>query len=66
MRFSELWASAPTLPTTIENAASAASMTSHPSTIPISATRKKRIKIAKTAALVATAMKAVIGVGAPW
>ncbi len=46
--------------------ASAASAGAHSTWELISASSKKRRKIAKAAALVATAMKLVIGVGAPW
>ena len=45
--------------------ASAASIGAHLFWSEISATSKKRRKIASAAALVAVAMKAVIGVGAP-
>ena len=57
---------APTLPTMIEIAAIAASAGCHWSAEGPRATMKKRAKTAKTAAFVATAMKAVTGVGAPW
>ena len=57
--------SAPTLPTTIEIAASAASAGCHWSTDGPRATMKKRAKTANAAAFVATAMNEVIGVGAP-
>ncbi len=50
----------------IEIAASAASAGCQSSTCGSRATMKKRAKTAKAAALVATAMNAVTGVGAPW
>ena len=53
-------------PTTIETAASTASAGCQLSTAGPSATSKKRTKTQKAATLVATAMKAVTGVGAPW
>jgi hypothetical protein len=53
------------LPTTIEIAASTASAGCHSLACGARATSKKRMKTAKAAALVATAMKLVIGEGAP-
>ena len=46
--------------------ASAASAGAHSTCELIRVSSKKRRKMAKAAALVATAMKLVIGVGAPW
>src|SRR5215210_2054930 len=66
MRLSELWAIAPTLPITIVAMASAASAGAHVATAPGSASSRKRRITPKAAALVATAMKVVTGVGAPW
>ena len=56
---------APTLPTTIVMTASVASAGAHVSAASITATSKKRRMMPNAAALVATAMNAVIGVGAP-
>ena len=56
---------APTLPTTIVTTASTASAGAHTSDAPTTATSKKRMITPNAAALVATAMNAVIGVGAP-
>ena len=53
------------MPTTIEIAASTASAVSQSPASGTRATSKKRTKTAKAAAFVATAMNAVIGVGAP-
>ena len=63
---SERWAIAPTLPITIVAAASAASAGR-----PVELRQPERVveqaqEIANAAALVATAMNVVIGVGAPW
>ena len=66
MRLSERWAIAPTLPITIVVAASTASAGAHSSCDSASAWPNSRSMIAKAAALVATAMNVVIGVGAPW
>jgi hypothetical protein len=63
---SESWPRAPAFPTTIETAASAASAGCQLSTAGPSATSKNRTTTQKTAAFVATAMKVVTGVGAPW
>ncbi len=65
MRFSEDCPSAPTLPTRIVIVASAASAGPQLPCAEISATSKKRRKTPSAATLVATAMKAVTGVGAP-
>ncbi len=54
------------LPTAIEMTARAASAGFQSSAIGPRATSKSRARAMKAAALVATAMKAVIGVGAPW
>jgi hypothetical protein len=62
----ELEAMAPTLPTTIVSAASAATAGAQSSIVGSIARSRKRRMIAKAAALVATAMNAVTGVGAPW
>ena len=56
---------APMLPTAIEIVASTASAMSQSPCWGARATSKKRMKTAKAAALVATAMNEVIGVGAP-
>ena len=66
MRFSERCAMAPTFPITIVMAASTASAGAQSSCDSPSAWSNSRRKIANAAALVATAMKVVIGVGAPW
>ena len=58
--------SAPTLPITIVIAASAASAGAQLACALPSGSKKKRRKIPNAAALVATAMNAVTGVGAPW
>jgi hypothetical protein len=65
-RLSERWAIAPTLPMTIVAVARAASAGPQSAWDESSAWSKKRRKTAKAAAFVATAMKVVIGVGAPW
>ena len=65
MRFSEDWPIAPTLPTTIVITASVANAGAQVVDASISATSKSRRITPKAAALVATAMKPVIGVGAP-
>jgi hypothetical protein len=62
---SEACPSAPTLPTTIVIAASAASIGAQSSCAPISALSNSRSSTPSAAAFVATAMKAVTGVGAP-
>jgi hypothetical protein len=54
------------LPTTIVIVASAASIGAQVPRAPKAATSKKRRNTPSAAALVAVAMKAVIGVGAPW
>ena len=56
---------APTFPTTIVITASVASAGAQISDSPTTATSKKRMMIPNAAAFVATAMNAVIGVGAP-
>jgi hypothetical protein len=53
------------LPTTIVTAASVASAGAHVSAASITATSKNRMMMPSAAALVATAMNAVTGVGAP-
>jgi hypothetical protein len=63
---SERCAIAPTLPITIVAIASAASAGAQASIASGTALRKKRRMIPNAAALVATAMNVVIGVGAPW
>ena len=65
MRFTERCGIAPTLPITIVTAASTASAGPQSSCESPKAWSKRRMKTAKAAALVATAMKVVIGVGAP-
>ena len=65
MRLSERCPSAPTLPTTIETAARAASAGCQSPAAGPSASSKKRTATQNTAAFVATAMNAVTGVGAP-
>ena len=65
MRLSEDWPSAPTLPTIIVIAATAASSGAHLSCTPNAAMSKKRMNTPSAAAFVAVAMNAVIGVGAP-
>ncbi len=65
-RLSERWAIAPTLPITIVTVASTASAGPQSGWALSSASSNSRSRIANAAALVATAMKAVIGVGAPW
>ena len=62
---SEVCPSAPTLPTMIVIAAIVASAGAQVSWTPIAATSKKRSSTPSAAALVAVAMNAVIGVGAP-
>ena len=61
----DVYEGAPTLPTMIVIVASVASAGPQSSWVPISATSKTRSRTPKAAALVATAMNAVIGVGAP-
>jgi hypothetical protein len=61
----EDWPSAPTLPTMIVIAASAARIGAHLFWALIAATSKKRMNTPSAAAFVAVAMNAVIGVGAP-
>ena len=56
---------APTLPITIVMTASAASAGAHSRAAPISAVSNSRSRTPNAAAFVATAMNAVIGVGAP-
>ena len=58
--------SAPALPTRIEMAATTETIGAQLVAASISAVSKKRRKIPSAAAFVATAMNAVIGVGAPW
>ena len=65
MRFSDDWPIAPTLPTTIVTTASTAKAGAQVVVALISATSKSRRITPKAAALVATAMKPVTGVGAP-
>ena len=65
MRLSEDWPSAPVLPTMIVIAAIVASSGAHVFCAPIAAKSKKRRNAPIAAALVAVAMNAVIGVGAP-
>ena len=65
IRLSERCPIAPTLPTTIVIVASTASAGPQSSCERPSASSNRRRKIANAAALVATAMNAVIGVGAP-
>ena len=65
MRLSEDWPSAPTLPTMIVIVASAASAGPQVDCASMRAVSKKRKKTPKAATLVATAMNAVTGVGAP-
>ena len=65
MRFSDDCPIAPTLPTTIVITASIAKAGAHVVVAPISATSKSRRITPNAAALVATAMKPVTGVGAP-
>ena len=65
MRFSERCAIAPTLPITMVTAASTASAGPQSSWDSPKAWSNRRIRTANAAALVATAMKVVIGVGAP-
>ena len=65
MRFSDDCPIAPTLPTTIVIAASAASAGAQSRRRAISATSKSRSSTPNAAAFVATAMNAVTGVGAP-
>ena len=62
---SEDWPSAPTLPTKIVIVASVASAGPQSNWSPTSATSKIRSSTPNAAAFVATAMNAVIGVGAP-
>src|SRR3954466_6391005 len=66
MRLSERWAMAPTVPPTILTAAGAAIAGAQFVCESIRPLSKRRRMIAKAAALVATAMKVVTGVGAPW
>ena len=63
---SDVCTSAPTLPTTMVTAASAAMAGPQSSWAWMKATSNMRRKTANAAALVAVAMNAVIGVGAPW
>ena len=65
MRLSDDWPSAPTLPTTIVTTARAAIAGAHVPLASISATSNSRSSTPNAAALVATAMNAVTGVGAP-
>ena len=62
---SEVWPSAPTLPTMIVIVASAASAGAQRVCSAISATSNSRRKAPNTATFVVTAMNAVTGVGAP-
>ena len=65
MRFSEDWPSAPTLPTMMVMAAIVARAGAQVFWTWMAATSKKRSSTPSAAALVAVAMNAVIGVGAP-
>ena len=65
MRFTDRCGIAPTLPITMVTAASTASAGPQSSCDRPNAWSKSRMNTAKAAALVATAMKVVIGVGAP-
>jgi hypothetical protein len=56
---------APTLPTMIVTTAKVANAGAHSEEAPISTPSNSRIRIPNAAAFVATAMNAVIGVGAP-
>ena len=66
IRFVEFCEIAPAFPITIVVTASAASAGPQSVRSPIRPSSKKRSRIANAAALVATAMNVVIGVGAPW
>ena len=65
MRFSDDCPIAPTLPTTIVTTARVANAGAQVVVAPISATSKSRRMTPNAAALVATAMNPVTGVGAP-
>ena len=66
MRLSDDWPSAPTLPTTIvDRRERRERRRPHVGCASISATSKRRSSTPNAAALVATAMNAVTGVGAP-
>ena len=65
MRFSDVCPSAPELPTMIVIAAIVAKRGAHVFWAPSAATSKKRRNAPIAAALVAVAVNAVIGVGAP-